>query len=133
MSVFICVHPRSTAAPFRSNHCVYVSLWRIPFGSLLYCGRAPTVSVLSFFLILRRPPRSTLFPYTTLFRSYLISVSVPNPTGAQGNISHTIGYEQNGRVDYQRDANNNYRYYSYAGTTTDVQVKDPNEIGRAHV
>src|SRR5436305_10268085 len=25
--------------------------------------------VLFFFLILRRPPRSTLFPYTTLFRS----------------------------------------------------------------
>src|SRR5688572_31035475 len=23
-----------------------------------------------FFLMLRRPPRSTLFPYTTLFRSY---------------------------------------------------------------
>src|SRR5439155_27375995 len=28
-----------------------------------------TVSVLFFFLMLRRPPRSTLFPYTTLFRS----------------------------------------------------------------
>src|SRR3712207_8370061 len=26
---------------------------------------------LIFFLIIRRPPRSTLFPYTTLFRSYL--------------------------------------------------------------
>src|SRR5688572_33394701 len=25
-----------------------------------------------FFLMLRRPPRSTLFPYTTLFRSILI-------------------------------------------------------------
>src|SRR5436309_10418507 len=24
---------------------------------------------LSFFLVIRRPPRSTLFPYTTLFRS----------------------------------------------------------------
>src|SRR6185312_17178078 len=24
-----------------------------------------------FFLMLRRPPRSTLFPYTTLFRSFL--------------------------------------------------------------
>src|SRR5438067_2759206 len=24
-----------------------------------------------FFFILRRPPRSTLFPYTTLFRSYI--------------------------------------------------------------
>src|SRR5438874_12760036 len=26
---------------------------------------------LFFFLMIRRPPRSTLFPYTTLFRSYL--------------------------------------------------------------
>src|SRR5690606_42056672 len=26
-------------------------------------------SVLFFFLMIRRPPRSTLFPYTTLFRS----------------------------------------------------------------
>src|SRR3989442_969834 len=25
-----------------------------------------------FFLMIRRPPRSTLFPYTTLFRSHLI-------------------------------------------------------------
>src|SRR5438105_6455069 len=25
-----------------------------------------------FFLMLQRPPRSTLFPYTTLFRSYFI-------------------------------------------------------------
>src|SRR2546430_10069578 len=27
-------------------------------------------SILFFFLIIRRPPRSTLFPYTTLFRSH---------------------------------------------------------------
>src|SRR3970040_2886185 len=26
--------------------------------------------MLCFFLMIRRPPRSTLFPYTTLFRSY---------------------------------------------------------------
>src|SRR5699024_12726404 len=30
-----------------------------------------SLSVFSFFLMLRRPPRSTLFPYTTLFRSLL--------------------------------------------------------------
>src|ERR1035438_10665616 len=30
-----------------------------------YCSR----SVFFFFLMIRRPPRSTLFPYTTLFRS----------------------------------------------------------------
>src|SRR3712207_8789676 len=29
-----------------------------------------------FFLMIRRPPRSTLFPYTTLFRSYF---DVPRP------------------------------------------------------
>src|SRR3712207_9273892 len=28
------------------------------------------MSILFFFLMIRRPPRSTLFPYTTLFRSY---------------------------------------------------------------
>src|SRR5256886_6755554 len=27
-----------------------------------------------FFLMIRRPPRSTLFPYTTLFRSHLLRV-----------------------------------------------------------
>src|SRR5438445_8992991 len=29
------------------------------------------LSLVFFFLLIRRPPRSTLFPYTTLFRSYL--------------------------------------------------------------
>src|SRR5256885_15134274 len=28
--------------------------------------------VFFFFLMIRRPPRSTLFPYTTLFRSHLL-------------------------------------------------------------
>src|SRR2546425_2584133 len=31
-----------------------------------------------FFLMIRRPPRSTLFPYTTLFRSFK-SVDLPAP------------------------------------------------------
>src|ERR1043165_6880158 len=31
----------------------------------------------SFFLIIRRPPRSTLFPYTTLFRSVTADVVGP--------------------------------------------------------
>src|SRR5580698_9716947 len=32
-------------------------------------GDRRSVLVLLFFLMIRRPPRSTLFPYTTLFRS----------------------------------------------------------------
>src|SRR2546430_10375978 len=31
-----------------------------------------------FFLMIRRPPRSTLFPYTTLFRSYVSSAAPQN-------------------------------------------------------
>src|SRR5207247_3629125 len=33
----------------------------------------PTSINVSFFLLCRRPPRSTLFPYTTLFRSWKIA------------------------------------------------------------
>src|SRR2546422_11737153 len=40
--------------------------------------------------MIRRPPRSTLFPYTTLFRSqYHLSV----PPGAQGVRARLIGYD----------------------------------------
>src|SRR5437899_7804909 len=38
----------------------------IPLFTLFYCS---TFAFSFFFLIIRRPPRSTLFPYTTLFRS----------------------------------------------------------------
>src|SRR5438477_8047741 len=34
-----------------------------------------------FFLMLRRPPRSTLFPYTTLFRSWSLEDPVPDDGG----------------------------------------------------
>ena len=30
-----------------------------------------------FFLMIRRPPRSTLFPYTTLFRSRRVYICLP--------------------------------------------------------
>src|SRR5258708_22451734 len=43
-----------------------------------------TTSLLStglffFFLMIRRPPRSTLFPYTTLFRSVMGTVDLREP------------------------------------------------------
>src|SRR3712207_9355909 len=45
-----------------------------------------TSCLLFFFLMIRRPPRSTLFPYTTLFRS-LVAVRedpAPGDRGAEG-------------------------------------------------
>src|SRR5204862_7876563 len=38
-----------------------------------------------FFLMIRRPPRSTLFPYTTLFRSWVKNVKIT------GEIQHYDG------------------------------------------
>src|SRR2546429_8904628 len=45
------------------------------------CASLPSEFVLFFFfLMIRRPPRSTLFPYTTLFRS---ARATPSPAGPQ--------------------------------------------------
>src|SRR3989441_7649255 len=38
-------------------------------GQLTYALSTCTLCFIFFFLMIRRPPRSTLFPYTTLFRS----------------------------------------------------------------
>src|SRR3712207_8060662 len=40
--------------------------------------------VLCFFLMIRRPPRSTLFPYTTLFRSDAAQFEVLHLLGGEG-------------------------------------------------
>src|SRR5256885_958183 len=42
----------------------------------------PTLALIVFFLMIRRPPRSTLFPYTTLFRS-MERASLLSSYGAQ--------------------------------------------------
>src|SRR3989442_8606579 len=46
----------------------------IPLG-LRSLGLVPFDPLSFFFLMIRRPPRSTLFPYTTLFRSVRVSGS----------------------------------------------------------
>src|SRR5258705_9881339 len=56
----------------------------------LHLVRAEDVSVervvVFFFLMIRRPPRSTLFPYTTLFRS-----TVPEPAPAGETVRAKVG------------------------------------------
>src|SRR5438034_11258256 len=47
----------------------------------LYCSYLICLSLFFFLLIIRRPPRSTLFPYTTLFRSKLVVGEGPVRTG----------------------------------------------------
>src|SRR3712207_9494843 len=47
-----------------------------------------------FFLMIRRPPRSTLFPYTTLFRSPIkILMPALSPTMTEGNLAKWLKSE----------------------------------------
>src|SRR5205823_12552002 len=53
-----------------------------------------------FFLMIRRPPRSTLFPYTTLFRSYtrgvIIPRDVPGASSRADDVTPTVAAESFG-------------------------------------
>src|SRR2546430_15008852 len=59
------------------------------------CGSSVSLLCFFFFLMIRRPPRSTLFPYTTLFRSrhpYTLGLlqSVPRLDAARRARLHPI-------------------------------------------
>src|SRR3712207_9369636 len=59
----------------------------------MYCIRTRIYTFVSFFfLMIRRPPRSTLFPYTTLFRSHRAELltRTRSPT-ADPRRAHTAG------------------------------------------
>src|SRR2546427_6511326 len=45
--------------------------------------RASPLYPFFFFLMIRRPPRSTLFPYTTLFRSLSMGAALRRPRGGR--------------------------------------------------
>src|SRR6202008_5156757 len=45
---------------------------------------SPSSPLSPFFLMIRRPPRSTLFPSTTLFRSYLLTRNPLAPSASSG-------------------------------------------------
>src|SRR2546425_812415 len=87
--------------------------------------RAPFALVF-FFLMIRRPPRSTLFPYTTLFRSHTGARIGQRDvlechTGVVGLAAHHVGVaEQDRRGD------------PFVGEDARRQADDA-EIGRAHV
>src|SRR5690606_41985110 len=53
------------------------------FFSVLTAKTFVISAISSFFLIIRPPPISTLFPYTTLFRSRLARASRPDDTDSR--------------------------------------------------
>src|SRR5712675_3133298 len=61
-----------------------------------------------FFLMIRRPPRSTLFPYTTLFRSRSCTSPSPRRTPSAGSRGRS------GRDRKSTRLNSSHGYISYA-------------------
>src|SRR5690606_40305305 len=68
------------------THTTY-SLHCLPFYALFSSSTIPS---LLFFLMLPRPPRSTLFPYTTLFRSLLPALCFPRFNFATANSKRAL-------------------------------------------
>src|SRR5437016_7209550 len=68
------------------------------------CCRVFVPARMFFFLVIRRPPRSTLFPYTTLFRSAIQVAYMPNLDGIAGcdpgdtSTGHSAGLAALGNV-----------------------------------
>src|SRR5437879_10552854 len=74
--------------------------------------------ILSFYIV-RRPPRSTLFPYTTLFRSAAATVVVARAVFGPGRAEHTGAHRDLGPIRGSEDRkstrlNSSHRCISYA-------------------
>src|SRR2546421_10720255 len=88
----------------------------------------PVLFSFFFFLMIRRPPRSTLFPYTTLFRS-----SLPDhlPRRRLAEMKHAGQVDRDDAVPDRR-----VELEEIAAMTDPGAVQEdvePAEIGRAHV
>src|ERR1043165_10190464 len=72
---------------------------------ILFCSSRVKLFFVFFFLMIRRPPRSTLFPYTTLFRSQwrcnlsCRSEGRPRGTGPRSE-EHTSELQSRGLISY---------------------------------
>src|SRR3712207_9545423 len=70
----------------------------------MYKATIRSICVYFFFLMIRRPPRSTLFPYTTLFRSGFVRFGAPTapPKGKTPVAPPVDAYQE--QLQYLRDA-----------------------------
>src|SRR5688572_31541196 len=98
-----------------------------------------------FFLMIRRPPRSTLFPYTTLFRSRARQLRADRGGGRAGESrggirrpSHLAHARRSGEGDGQREIgratrlNSSHSQISYAVFCLKKKKKQKNKLLENH-
>src|SRR5438034_10656099 len=99
-----------------------------------------------FFLIIRRPPRSTLFPYTTLFRSGCLSAARPPgeeirpavPDEARGVHHEPVGLDERQGVEDPPEALDGHLFGDVMGLGqrdvrgTPADIDRPREVVALH-
>src|SRR5258708_39671852 len=92
------------------------------------------MAVLFFFLMIRRPPRSTLFPYTTLFRSQALEAKkgygAPSYTGFQRKAEAPSKAPTAKSIDFNISGVYYNAHYDYDGSTNTYKRS---EGGKAHM
>src|SRR6266852_8529093 len=94
-------------------------------------------SLLFFFLMIRRPPRSTLFPYTTLFRSPARSWPSAGGLGRwpahglTGDRKSTRLNSSHGSISYAVFCLKKKNYWFFQSNTS--KRKDANHVGKSKV
>src|SRR3989449_3535591 len=72
--------------------------------------------------MIRRPPRSTLFPYTTLFRSHLLPLWIAHE------VAHAVRYTSpTSRADLKRLVTDLRGYYDYWDTGSRATLRERSE------
>src|SRR5437588_682119 len=76
-----------TQSASRLSVSFYISSLYIIFTVLFFHSFISLLFIFFFFLMIRRPPRSTLFPYTTLFRSKILTSRL----SLSKHLAHNLG------------------------------------------
>src|ERR1017187_10028956 len=81
-------HTRSTTRPHKPRNVIWLHGWSNRFLHDAFSYVFRLFLCFFFFLMIRRPPRSTLFPYTTLFRSVALACKYSGVMTIQTDVLH---------------------------------------------
>src|SRR5580700_5924651 len=85
-----------------------------------------------FFLMIRRPPRSTLFPYTTLFRSAPADLSESDPRVSLQNFASKIERAHHQELNISRRfGNTNVQFAVFSDRVADTALTGAGEVTAA--